>query len=1136
MDNNIIDNYMIYETRQEAESFLKKVDKDNQDKNYLKVRELAQPTPALLGILTKLHFGKNISIVKIKQILDKISKYRNDLKRDKVNIQTLLTTAFKTSGLEYIEDRLSLIEIKHETLLFINDLQHSKVRNDLKTKYLDRIANGISSLKNLKNWKVQLEFITKKSAGFGNALDVLNAFEILVRNAVGGFSPQSIIDKIESTPGAVVLYNEDGFVLSQIFTFDSSKFLGSSSWCISRQSNYYHQYSRNNQQLFLWDTNKSPTDIYSTMGTTITTNGGEYTSHLKNDRHFSCNRHIRDLIRNGECKQSLYDTIFSRLTNRPARVQLLSAMFNGNKIDLKAVIKIFDDEYKTSKKETINDFQGLFGLYTLMFSSNKNYTQISEIRGFKTMHNKIKKLSLDMNLDELLHYYNNTIGNSRENRVYSNVVSDIYLVLVKHNEFNNLSVMSKADFYIRCLTGIDLRKVTQLRERNIIPEIINLDLSENQTQSDLSIGGKDSLLSKLVYTHSLDRKTFTFNLNLKDSYKNITIDYGRMIVNTLSVDDRTVKFLSNQLSKQTDNKKLKCNKLIILNKNEDDIPDVEASKIVIGEFKNSKNIMELINKHDIKHVVFNKCTIPNVFSKINFTLDTLTLNKSKLTSVNTKLPSSKKLTLKFSGLDPDNLLVYNLDNLEELEVTSEFLYNLSDSTRKELEDNDVKINKVQGDLFSKMFESLNSKLFSTLYSSFKDKNKINKFFELLLANNVDLKNIEDGDIKYTSSINFNQILKDANVGDSKIVICVNNTEGIKYVVDYSLTKNSWGYNTVKKIKFLDNKLSPDVISGNPRKAVSMSYDLHPDDKALPTIKKIIANTDFLFILDKKETKKNSRRTIKTKREQNKKGSTALMTYKDHSDNLSKRKDEYIKNKYVFNVDGNEKTVNYINTLLPRFIKLSNMFPDNEIDKLLNSVYNHTTLDFEGTTKLNRVGLPSTKSKKIELSEEIITDKVFYLISNEKTTDIAGKYFLRKTANSNRIFPNADKLSKFTSTITEWESVLKKYFKNNPIDIEYMNDLDIFRSRFNDIYNYATSNLPNLHFLYQTDLNLYLSGAKEMSEWNHIYELPWISNKSIVNSIKSKTPEEIKNILNNLITLQTSQFENSIKRLRIYLKM
>lgn len=113
MVNNILD-FKIYETRQEAESFLKRNGKDSTDPSYIKIKNISINTPSLLGILTKLHYDKNISIDKISEILNLIDKYRNDLRRDKINPQTLLTDSYKeVNSLEYIEDILDLVEIKN---------------------------------------------------------------------------------------------------------------------------------------------------------------------------------------------------------------------------------------------------------------------------------------------------------------------------------------------------------------------------------------------------------------------------------------------------------------------------------------------------------------------------------------------------------------------------------------------------------------------------------------------------------------------------------------------------------------------------------------------------------------------------------------------------------------------------------------------------------------------------------------------------------------------------------------------------------------------------------------------------------------------------------------------------------------
>lgn len=353
-------------------------------------------------------------------------------------------------------------------------------------KYFNRIQNGIISIRSLKNWKKQLDFITKKSGAYTNALDVLNIFEVLIRNAMGGFSPQSIVDKINSTPGAELVYNQDGYVMAYIFTYESSRMLGSSSWCISRWENHFINYSTNRQQLFLWDTNKQPSDNHSLMGMTINNNGSLHTSHLKNDTYFDCREYIKKLLNNKSCDRSLYSEVFSKLISRSPKVQLFSSLYNGSKLSSKIFIEVFDSEWKSSPKDSINDFKGLFEIYIIFLEKNNHITLdiIKNAIKLNNIHENLKNLSLNMELDEVLYYYYNMREITKRN-----VMFDILSTIIKHRDFNKLSTIDKAILYMRSYKFIDIDYYNS--NNNKLPKIIDLDLrldKNDNTISDLHIG------------------------------------------------------------------------------------------------------------------------------------------------------------------------------------------------------------------------------------------------------------------------------------------------------------------------------------------------------------------------------------------------------------------------------------------------------------------------------------------------------------------------------------------------------------------------------------------------------------------------------------------------------------------------
>jgi len=94
-----------------------------------------------------------MAIDEIKDILQKLTKMSNQLKRDNLSIQNILVDALKTKGnsSEYIEDIINTVKTKTDVYKFINSLQHKEVRNELKNteEYYNDVEAGIISLNHI---------------------------------------------------------------------------------------------------------------------------------------------------------------------------------------------------------------------------------------------------------------------------------------------------------------------------------------------------------------------------------------------------------------------------------------------------------------------------------------------------------------------------------------------------------------------------------------------------------------------------------------------------------------------------------------------------------------------------------------------------------------------------------------------------------------------------------------------------------------------------------------------------------------------------------------------------------------------------------------------------------------------------
>lgn len=1116
----MIDNYQIYETRQEAESFLRKNEIGLTHSNYLELKKISQPTPALLGIMTKLVYGKSVPVNQIKEVLSRMELFKNDLKRDKISPQMMLITSFKQDNpIEYIYDILDAVELKKQTLSFINDLQHAKVRNELKTdKFYPKIESGIISLRSTKNWEKQLKFISEKSARFKTAREIISVFETMIRNALGGFSPEGIVTKIESTPGAVVVYNKGGFVVAQVFTKPASCTLGSSSWCISgSHGGYFMSYANpreGKQQYFVWDTSKTPSDLYSLMGITLYNTGGHHTSHIKNDRSFNSNQYFNGLVKNGLASPDLHELLTtSRDTKKKldnSVIQLNYAIYGGKTITVAQFKTLFKKEWNDSKREIVQDFKNLFNLYYIVTNVNKiNYSQIEKERKYityKRIHNDLKKLATELDIEEILLYLMESKGTVNQ----KSITDDIIIYIMNSEKFNDIDQLIKTEAYIMC---------NELKGKILnYPEKIPLELPTNSIGFEEGLSQHSSFDEFFTkYDKHLDN--IDFDLTIKDHYSVFNICAKNTIKSGKYVPSKIINFFFKNITN------LNCDTLFIFGYSSKVITIEHfnkisiSSKLVFSNTTDSYNIDNILRKTRVSKLMFLNSDLINFRVTSNVPLlDEITLIRTNLNVTGNMFLPTKKLNLEYAGILSEDIPKFDLVFMEELRATTDVLYNLTDEIKKELKDENVKIVSIGG-LRLPMLESMKSNLLSALYSQFDDKTKLKSFIKLLNHNKIDVHNISDDQIEYTSSVNLKRVVE-KNTTNSRsvafIIICIKANEGIKYIINYQKStpqNNSYRSRSSTPtwtVKFLNDELKP--ITTRAKKNIEISKDIFKDQTALPTIKKVIDETDYIFILNKKDIKSFMTTKKLDKRKEDKKGSDIYKKDIDYKNDLIKRLDSFIKTKYVFKSGDDQYDINYINKVSSRLSSLYNIiYHKEQIDIMFGSVSTFvsdkktsameiTESDFHlppvffgspdyrkrnsitnlPTKKTHTVrGKPVTKSDA--LMNEIQT-KINNLIPYSKSSNITfnmNNYKISIVELDKNIYPNVKHLTTLKTNLEKIENTIKKHFIDNPVSIEFISDLDLFVEK----YTYISTYIQKL-FLTETSLPIIIHNLGEKNNLNH----------------------------------------------------
>lgn len=125
-------------------------------------------------------------------------------------------------------------------------------------------------------------FVGKKLAAISDSDELLSTLKKL-KNSLNEFDEKSLLYKLEKI-NIIPLEVEPNVFVFEIKNYQACKNLGSASWCIVRDEEYFNNYtSDGDRQYFIYDFNKDSSDIESMMGFTLHTNGSLITQHYKND-------------------------------------------------------------------------------------------------------------------------------------------------------------------------------------------------------------------------------------------------------------------------------------------------------------------------------------------------------------------------------------------------------------------------------------------------------------------------------------------------------------------------------------------------------------------------------------------------------------------------------------------------------------------------------------------------------------------------------------------------------------------------------------------------------------------------------------------------------------------------------------
>lgn len=221
-----------------------------------------------------------------------------------------LINTIKDSTFEELDDAMNACILNHKVKQYAHSITSSKYLH----LYNEKTYKLFKEIYNMDIDASQLQKDIGKKIAAHKSPDEFNETLSSYLNLMNAFNVESI--KLRANSQNCQMISEfDNILILKIDNFTQSKNLGSSSWCISRSSEYFSSYTENDaSQYFIYDFNKDSTDNESMIGLTLNSDGTHSASHLKDDNQaerddFLEKIQIRILLKN----EHLFDVSDKRL-------------------------------------------------------------------------------------------------------------------------------------------------------------------------------------------------------------------------------------------------------------------------------------------------------------------------------------------------------------------------------------------------------------------------------------------------------------------------------------------------------------------------------------------------------------------------------------------------------------------------------------------------------------------------------------------------------------------------------------------------------------------------------------------------------------------------------------------------------
>lgn len=255
----------------------------------------------LIAELVKDEFKKNPQIAKglvnLAKSVDDIglSSFKNAMETYKNNADILKLYEMDVAKTYKTMDKEEFEYNSYRTFEAIDDLFNKTIKAHKVKQYAHSISSNkyehlynddtYKIIANLYDMNLKKEIFQQNIGKKMAAYKTPEEFNVALKQFYGSlneFSNEATLQKANNAGIEIVVEDEDLIIL-KIKSFEESKLMGSSSWCITREQSYFNSYtSGTKEQYFVFDYTREAEDNSSMIGITID-KGKYYTAHYKDD-------------------------------------------------------------------------------------------------------------------------------------------------------------------------------------------------------------------------------------------------------------------------------------------------------------------------------------------------------------------------------------------------------------------------------------------------------------------------------------------------------------------------------------------------------------------------------------------------------------------------------------------------------------------------------------------------------------------------------------------------------------------------------------------------------------------------------------------------------------------------------------